>query len=410
MPKHDFLSPKAIANRIKGKGLQKLRWYCQMCQKQCRDENGFKCHCESESHQRQMRLFAENQRTYIDVFSEEFESTFMDILSRRFRSSRVWCNVVYQEVISEKGHIHMNATRWETLTEFVKYLGKSGKAEVEEGITPSGQPGLFLKYIIRDAAVIAKQERLKKKETDEANEEERQHKSLSRQIEKAKAAAGEKPETHATALTRAEGGPKVTFGVTKKLNADQKAHAALSVNTAPLAKLVASSGSFSEKRGRGSGGETSTGEKRKMSALDEIMEIEKKRKLAALGSAPEIDQADKADHWLQKGIVVKVLNKKLAGGKYHKKKGVVERVVDKYVGELKMLESGHRLRLDQEMLETVIPKIGGTIKILQGSHRGFDGVVQKINEDRFSVTVGLLSQANGSVVELPYEDVSKVAA
>lgn len=41
MPKHDFLSPKAISNRIKSKGLQKLRWYCQMCQKQCRDEVKF---------------------------------------------------------------------------------------------------------------------------------------------------------------------------------------------------------------------------------------------------------------------------------------------------------------------------------------------------------------------------------
>lgn len=38
MGKADFLSPKAISNRIKSKGLQKLRWYCQMCQKQCRDE------------------------------------------------------------------------------------------------------------------------------------------------------------------------------------------------------------------------------------------------------------------------------------------------------------------------------------------------------------------------------------
>jgi hypothetical protein len=36
--KPGFLTPKAIANRIKSKGLQKLRWYCQMCQKQCRDE------------------------------------------------------------------------------------------------------------------------------------------------------------------------------------------------------------------------------------------------------------------------------------------------------------------------------------------------------------------------------------
>ena len=40
--KAGFLTPKAIANRIKAKGMQKLRWYCQMCAKQCRDENGFK--------------------------------------------------------------------------------------------------------------------------------------------------------------------------------------------------------------------------------------------------------------------------------------------------------------------------------------------------------------------------------
>uniref|UniRef100_A0A453DZZ0 KIN17 C2H2-type zinc finger domain-containing protein n=3 Tax=Aegilops tauschii TaxID=37682 RepID=A0A453DZZ0_AEGTS len=45
---------KTMANRMKARGLQKLRWYCQMCEKQCRDENGFKCHCSSESHQRQM--------------------------------------------------------------------------------------------------------------------------------------------------------------------------------------------------------------------------------------------------------------------------------------------------------------------------------------------------------------------
>ena len=48
-----------IANRIKAKGLQKLRWYCQMCGKQCRDENGFKCHLSSDSHQRQMMVFGQ---------------------------------------------------------------------------------------------------------------------------------------------------------------------------------------------------------------------------------------------------------------------------------------------------------------------------------------------------------------
>lgn len=50
------LSVLQIANRIKAKGLQKLRWYCQLCQKQCRDENGFKCHQLSDSHRRQMEV------------------------------------------------------------------------------------------------------------------------------------------------------------------------------------------------------------------------------------------------------------------------------------------------------------------------------------------------------------------
>ena len=48
MGKNDVGGPKWLANKMKSKGLQKLRWYCQMCAKQCRDENGFKCHTMSE--------------------------------------------------------------------------------------------------------------------------------------------------------------------------------------------------------------------------------------------------------------------------------------------------------------------------------------------------------------------------
>jgi hypothetical protein len=51
-----------IANRIKAKGLNKLRWYCQLCQKSCRDENGFKCHQMSEGHQRQMQVGLRQQQ------------------------------------------------------------------------------------------------------------------------------------------------------------------------------------------------------------------------------------------------------------------------------------------------------------------------------------------------------------
>jgi len=64
---------KQIGNAIKAKGLQKLRWYCQLCQKQCRDENGFKCHQTSEGHKRQMMLFGHDPDKFVDDFSQQFE-------------------------------------------------------------------------------------------------------------------------------------------------------------------------------------------------------------------------------------------------------------------------------------------------------------------------------------------------
>ena len=76
-------TPKYLANAMKSKGLQRLRWYCQVCQKQCRDENGFKCHAQSESHLRQMLVVGENAGRHIADFSGQFQSEFVALLSRR---------------------------------------------------------------------------------------------------------------------------------------------------------------------------------------------------------------------------------------------------------------------------------------------------------------------------------------
>lgn len=37
-----------------------------MCQKQCRDENGFKCHLSSEGHKRQMEIFGQNPERIVE--------------------------------------------------------------------------------------------------------------------------------------------------------------------------------------------------------------------------------------------------------------------------------------------------------------------------------------------------------
>jgi len=97
MGKAEVGTPKWIGNKMKSKGLQKLRWYCQMCQKQCRDENGFKCHTTSESHQRQLLLFADDSRKYLNEFNSEFEKCFLNLLKRQFGTKRVHANIVYQE-------------------------------------------------------------------------------------------------------------------------------------------------------------------------------------------------------------------------------------------------------------------------------------------------------------------------
>ncbi|KAK8514970.1 hypothetical protein V6N13_121915 [Hibiscus sabdariffa] len=180
MGKNDFLTPKAIANRIKAKGLQKLRWYCQMCQKQCRDENGLKCHCMSESHQRQMQIFGQNADRIVSGYSEEFERNFLDLMKRSHRFSRVAATVVYNEFINDRHHVHMNSTQWETLMEFVKYLGRTGKCKVEE--TPKG---LFITYIDGDSEMLFKEKMKNKRIKLDMVEEEKHEREIQKQIEKA---------------------------------------------------------------------------------------------------------------------------------------------------------------------------------------------------------------------------------
>ena len=117
MGKHEPMTAKAIANKIKAKGLQKIKYYCEMCKKQCRDDNGFKCHIMSESHQRQALIVSENPEKFVSDFSKQFMDGFMYILRARYRTKRILANTVFQEYIKERDHIHMNGTRWTSLSE-----------------------------------------------------------------------------------------------------------------------------------------------------------------------------------------------------------------------------------------------------------------------------------------------------
>jgi hypothetical protein len=133
-----------------------------------------------------MQVFSERPDDFMSDFSKDFESGFLTILKRKYvhlreihlhtfpspsmlldtfaglncslfsllRHGRVAANVVYQEYIADRNHIHMNATMWDTLSTFIQYLGRTGKATVDQTTK-----GWFAQYIDRDPAVVARQAR-----------------------------------------------------------------------------------------------------------------------------------------------------------------------------------------------------------------------------------------------------------
>jgi len=107
MPKAEVGSTKYLNNKLKSKGLQRLRWYCQVCERQMRDENGFKMHTMSESHVRQMLVVGENAKKFISDYSGQFQRDFLQLLRTSHGEKKVQLNHFYQEYISNKEHVNM---------------------------------------------------------------------------------------------------------------------------------------------------------------------------------------------------------------------------------------------------------------------------------------------------------------
>lgn len=189
MPRAEVGSTKYIANQMKSKGLQRLRWYCQACSRQMRDENGFKCHVASESHVRQMQVIGEDPRKAINDFSNQFLKDFIQLLRTGHGEKKVNVNHFYQEYISNKQHIHMNATKWSSLTEFSKYLGREGICRVDEDEKNegrSGASGLMISWIDNSPEALRRQEHLRKRERQDRGDEELEQRMIREQIRRAR--------------------------------------------------------------------------------------------------------------------------------------------------------------------------------------------------------------------------------
>jgi DNA/RNA-binding protein KIN17 len=212
MPKAEVGSTKYLNNKLKSKGLQRLRWYCQVCERQMRDENGFKMHTQSESHVRQMLLVGEDPKKYINDYSNQFQRDFLQLLRTSHGTKQVEMNHFYQEYISNKESIHMNATKWPSLTEFAKFLGREGICRVEET-----DKGIQIAWIDNSPEALRRQDAIRKKERQDKGDEEREQMLIREQVQKAKldaeARARGEGDDEERELKRAEGEKiKLSFG------------------------------------------------------------------------------------------------------------------------------------------------------------------------------------------------------
>ena len=156
--------------------LYKLKHFCALCQKQLKDDNGYKCHLKSDSHRQMMGTYMTNPEKILNTFSKEFETAFLYILKTRHPKTAVMANTVYQELIKDQFHVHMNSTRWSSLSDFVRYLEKEEICEVEWNET---RP--IIKFIDKNAPEAPReteQEKRIKKRQREAEREEKNYRKL----------------------------------------------------------------------------------------------------------------------------------------------------------------------------------------------------------------------------------------
>lgn len=165
-------------------GLGRLRWYCTPCSKQCRDENAFKQHTLSESHVRNIDAIGSNLGPAVEQFSQQFKSDFLNLLRLNHREKSIQVNRFYQTYIADRNHIHLNATRWHTLSDFAKWLGREGLCRVEEK-----DDGIYIAWIDTSPDALQRATLLDKKIREEAAGRLQEERQLEEQVKRAQAQA-----------------------------------------------------------------------------------------------------------------------------------------------------------------------------------------------------------------------------
>lgn len=159
-----------------------------------------------------MLLVGEDPKKYINDYSNQFQKDFLQLLRTSHGEKKVNLNHFYQEYIHNKEHVHMNSTKWPSLTVFAKFLGTEGICRVEDD-----EKGLHVAWIDNSPEALRRADAIRKKERQDRGDEEREQAAIREQVRKAQLDAegrGEHdPDETEKELRRADGEKiKLSFG------------------------------------------------------------------------------------------------------------------------------------------------------------------------------------------------------
>ena len=376
-----------------------------MCKKQCKDGNGFKCHCNTEHHKQLMKLLAENPQYYINKYSEEFEASFLSLLRSKYLNTSVDASKVYSQFAYDKYNVKLNSTKWTTLTSFLQYLADTGKCQLNKI-----EKGWTLLCVDNEKEFTRGREE-RDKEAVRRKEIRREEKRLQKLMKRAdKLIEDQTPEVNPTPLVRKDN-EAITIEINAEENDNNDNQPIEDKKTIKKTELNEKEKEFEkfikqkEKEDSSSKGKKRQNEKEYWEReLAEFIEEKKKKEEKEENKKPEEEPGEIP--WIIEGIVVKVIDQNVGRGKYYNKKAAIKKVHGEYIAEIKMVDSGDIMKIDQANLETVVPSIGGQVLLLIGKYRGKKGIMRGLHIDEYK---GSIEVSKDKVLKIPYEGFSKVA-
>lgn len=284
-------------------------------------------------------------------------------------------NLVYQEYIKDRHHVHLSSTRWKSVAGFVRFLGQKGLAEIKKKRSDSSiSTDSDAKYIFGDKIEGESDEEMDYNSDEFEEEEEVFEKDPKKRPKWFIKLIDKSPEAILAAKSKAAAIKKATEEESlqvRQMALVEKKAASDVVTSAPKVIPIISTKQTQQKptakvasifeESSSSDEEQQQQEivKKKNAVLEEIaveeMKLKKERgpepaQISYFPAKPIEISVEEEDEipWIRKGLLIKIGNGEIGNGKYLGLLAVIDQVIDDFGAQVTVLKNGDQLLLDQD--------------------------------------------------------------